>query len=146
MHSGSTVGDTHTNYGFRTGNTVLFGHRIARRPQLTQPSSRGGRDNLGVLGERLTGVESDALADELPDNLAAAMDSTGDEAAGFSPEEFVEWVREAEREQAAGLDVSAARLHVQAVLESLSQSVDGDVWNAIRSQLPSEYERLYETA
>jgi uncharacterized protein (DUF2267 family) len=101
---------------------------------------------LGVLGERLTGGEADALADELPDNLAAAMESTGDEAAGFSPDEFVEWVREAEREQAAGLDVSAARLHVQAVLESLSQSVDGDVWNAVRSQLPSEYERLYETA
>lgn len=99
---------------------------------------------LGVLGERLGGTETDALADELPENLAAALESSGDEAAGFSPEEFVEWVREAEREQVAGLDVSDTRLHVQAVLESLSQSVDGDVWNAVRSQLPSEYSRLYE--
>ncbi len=98
---------------------------------------------LGVLGERL-GTETDALADALPENLAAALESSGNEAAGFSPEEFVEWVREAEREQAAGLDVSDTRLHVQAVLESLSQSVDGDVWNAVRSQLPSEYSRLYE--
>lgn len=100
---------------------------------------------LSVLGERLRGEATDALADELPENFAASVESLGDEAAGFSPDEFVEWVREAEREQAAGLDVSTIRLHVQAVLESLSQSVDGDTWNVVRSQLPSEYERLYET-
>lgn len=97
---------------------------------------------LGVLGERLGG-EGDALAAELPDNLAAAMDTSG-EAAGFSPEEFVDWVREAEREQSADLDVSSARLHTQAVLKSLSQSVDGETWNEVRTQLPSEYERLYQ--
>lgn len=100
---------------------------------------------IGVLGERLSGG-ADSLADELPDNLAAALDSSGGEAAGFAPDEFVEWVREAEREQTATLDVSAARLHTQAVFESLSRSVDGDVWNEVRTQLPSEYDRLYQTA
>lgn len=100
---------------------------------------------LSVLGERLEGRQADILAEELPENLAAALDDPGNETAGFSPDEFVEWVREAEREQAAGLDVSAARLHVQAVFESLSGSVDGDVWNVVRSQLPSEYDRLYRT-
>lgn len=99
---------------------------------------------LGVLGERLGGAGSEALARELPENLAAALHTDGDEAAGFSPDEFVEWVREAEREQTADIDVSSARLHVQAVLESLSQSVDGAVWNDVSSELPSEYRRLYE--
>lgn len=100
---------------------------------------------LSVLGERLTEGQAGILADELPENLAVALDDPGDETAGFSPDEFVEWVREAEREQTADLDVSAARLHVQAVFESLSGSVDGDVWNVVRSQLPNEYERLYRT-
>jgi uncharacterized protein (DUF2267 family) len=96
---------------------------------------------LGVLGERLDTVE--ALADELPANLAAALDSAGAEAAGFTPEEFVDWVREAERETTTELDADEARLHTQAVFESLAQSVDGETWNAVRNQLPNEYERLY---
>ncbi|EMA39950.1 DUF2267 domain-containing protein [Halococcus hamelinensis] len=98
---------------------------------------------LGVLGERL-GDGADALTDELPANLATAMKNEGDEAAGFSPDEFVDWVREAEREQGASLDVSSARLHVQAVLESLERAVDGEAWNEVRSQLPDEYERLFK--
>ncbi|WP_049996088.1 DUF2267 domain-containing protein [Halococcus sediminicola] len=96
---------------------------------------------LGVLGERLNTIE--ALADELSANLAAALDSAGDEAAGFTPDEFVEWVREAEREKTTDLDADKARLHTQAVFESLSESVAGETWNAVRAQLPDEYERLY---
>ena len=96
---------------------------------------------LGVLGERLDTIE--ALADELPANLAAALDSAGDEAAGFTPDEFVEWVREAEREKTTDLDADDARLHTQAVFESLSQSVGGETWNAVKDQLPDEYDRLY---
>ena len=96
---------------------------------------------LGVLGERLDTIE--ALADELPANLAAALDSAGDEAAGFTPDEFVEWVREAEREKTTDLDADDARLHTQAVFESLAHSVAGETWNAVRTQLPDEYERLY---
>ncbi len=98
---------------------------------------------LGVLGERL-GSGTDALADELPANLATAVESEGDEAAGFSPDEFVDWVREAEREQGASLDVSSARLHVQAVFESLERAVGGEAWNEVRSGLPDEYERLFK--
>lgn len=96
---------------------------------------------LDVLGERLD--TTDALADELPENLAAALDSAGQEAAGFTPEEFVDWVREAEREKTTDVDVDRARLHTQAVLESLAQSVEGTTWNDVRGQLPDEYERLY---
>jgi uncharacterized protein (DUF2267 family) len=96
---------------------------------------------LSVLGERLDTV--DALVDELPENLAAALDSSGDEAAGFTADEFVDWVREAEREQTTALDADHARLHTQAVFESLAQSVGGETWNEVRTQLPDEYERLY---
>lgn len=94
-----------------------------------------------VLGERLD--TTDALADELTGNLAAALDGAGQEAAGFTPEEFVDWVREAVREKTTDIDVDRARLHTQAVLESLAQSVDGTTWNDVRGQLPDEYERLY---
>ena len=96
---------------------------------------------LDVLGERLD--TTDALADELPENLAAALDGAGQEAAGFTPGEFVDWVREAEREKTTDVDVDRARLHSQAVFESLAQSVDGTTWNDVRGQLPDEYERLY---
>jgi uncharacterized protein (DUF2267 family) len=89
---------------------------------------------LGVLGERLDTVES--LADELPENLAAALDSSGEEAAGFTADKFVDWVREAEREQTTDLDADDARLHTQAVFESLAQSVDGETWNEVRTQTP----------
>ena len=96
---------------------------------------------LGVLGERLDTIGT--LADELPENLAAALDGAGEEAAGFTPDEFVDWVREAEREKTTDLDADNARLHTQAVFESLAQSVGGETWNTVKSQLPDEYERLY---
>ncbi|WP_435077940.1 DUF2267 domain-containing protein [Halococcus sp. AFM35] len=97
---------------------------------------------LGVLGERLDTVET--LADELPENLAGALDGSGTEAAGFTADEFVDWVREAEREKTTDIDPDDARLHTQAVFESLAQSVDGETWNAVRTQLPDEYERLFQ--
>lgn len=53
-------------------------------------------------------------------------------------------MREAEREQGASLDVSSARLHVQAVFESLERAVGGEAWNEVRSGLPDEYERLFK--
>lgn len=101
---------------------------------------------LRVLGERIAGGQAEDLAGSLPDRFGAALTATGNEEAGqFPPDEFVERVREYEREQRAGLDVSSVRLHVLAVLESLAASIDGDAWHDVRTQLPAEYERLYRT-
>jgi uncharacterized protein (DUF2267 family) len=49
-----------------------------------------------------------------------------------------------EREQRADLSVDRTRLHVQAVLESLAEAIDGGVWHDVRTQLPTEYDRLYQ--
>jgi uncharacterized protein (DUF2267 family) len=97
---------------------------------------------LGVLGERLDTAES--LTDELPENLAGALGGLDAEAAGFTADEFVDWVREAEREKTTDIDPNNARLHTQAVFESLAQSADGETWNEVRTQLPDEYERLFQ--
>jgi uncharacterized protein (DUF2267 family) len=100
---------------------------------------------LRVLGERIARGQATELAAPLPENLRAALTGPQDEGAEqFPPEEFVERVREYEREQRADLSVDRARLHVQAVLESLAEAVDGDVWHDVRAQLPTEYERLYQ--
>jgi uncharacterized protein (DUF2267 family) len=100
---------------------------------------------LRVLGERIARGQAEDLAASLPENLGAALTGSQDEGAEqFPPEEFVERVREYEREQRADLSVDRARLHVQAVLESLAEAVDGDIWHDVRAQLPTEYERLYQ--
>lgn len=100
---------------------------------------------LRVLGERIAGGQAEELADRLPANLGDALTaSENQEATEFPPEEFVERVREHEREQKAGLEISTTRLHVQAVLESLAAAVNGEVWHDVRTQLPKEYTRLYE--
>jgi uncharacterized protein (DUF2267 family) len=101
---------------------------------------------LRVLGERIARGQARDLADSLPADLGDALTASGDEQADeFPPGEFVERVRDYEREQIAEIDVTATQLHVQAALESLAGSVDGGTWNDTRTQLPSEYSRLYET-
>ncbi|PSP89166.1 DUF2267 domain-containing protein [Halobacteriales archaeon QS_4_69_34] len=101
---------------------------------------------LRVLGERIARGQARDLADSLPADLGDALTASGDEQADeFPPGEFVERVRDYEREQIAEIDVTATQLHVQVVLESLAGSVDGGTWNDTRTQLPSEYSRLYET-
>lgn len=100
---------------------------------------------LRVLGERIARGQAEDLAARLPENLGAVLTAAENEAAAeFPPEEFVERVREYEREQKASLDVTASGLHVQAVLESLAASVDGDVWHDVRTRLPTEYDRLFQ--
>jgi uncharacterized protein (DUF2267 family) len=100
---------------------------------------------LRVLGERIAGGQAEDLAAVLPEDLGRALTAAEDESAEqFPPEEFVERVREYEREQRADLSVDRARLHVGAVIESLAETVDGDVWHDVRTQLPTEYERLYQ--
>ena len=100
---------------------------------------------LRVLGERIARRQATELAAPLPENSGAALTGSQDEGAEqFPSEEFVERVREREREQRADLSADGARLHVRAVLESLAEAIDGDVWHDVRTQLLTECERLYQ--
>jgi uncharacterized protein (DUF2267 family) len=110
-----------------------------------QKAMAATESTLRVLGERIARGQAEDLAAPLPENLGRALTAAEDERAEqFPPEEFVERVREHEREQRTDLSVDRTRLHVQAVLESLAEAVDGDVWHDVRAQLPTEYERLYQ--
>ena len=125
--------------------TVLRRRPVACGPRIARGGDRGGRSDLRVLGERIARGQAEDLAARLPENLGAVLTAAENEAAAeFPPEEFVERVREYEREQKASLDVTASGLHVQAVLESLAASVDGDVWHDVRTRLPTEYDRLFQ--
>ncbi|XVH30609.1 DUF2267 domain-containing protein [Haloferacaceae archaeon DSL9] len=101
---------------------------------------------LRVLSQRITHGQAEAIAAELPEGFKDTMreaDSTED-AEEFSPDEFVERVAERER-VTGGLDPDDARRHTEAVLTALRDELDEETWTDATSQLPAEFDRLYET-
>ncbi|WP_435361959.1 DUF2267 domain-containing protein [Haloarchaeobius sp. DFWS5] len=97
---------------------------------------------LRTLGQRISPGQAEDLADDLPEAFAEALlRDVGDDAASFSPAEFVDRVRAYEHEETS-LDASDADRHVGAVLAGLDESVDTHVWGETRSQLAAEFGKL----
>ena len=104
--------------------------RIARGPRFP----RGGDGGHGVDPPGARRADRPRAGHRarrpLPENSGAALTGSQDEGAEqFPSEEFVERVRE----QRADLSADGARLHVRAVLESLAEAIDGDVWHDVRT-------------
>jgi uncharacterized protein (DUF2267 family) len=96
---------------------------------------RASRATLMTLGERLAGDAPRHLAEQLPPEIAQYLRSEGmGRGEALSAQEFLRRVSERE-----GVDVDVARIHAQAVVEVLYETVlDAET----RSQLPVEYHFL----
>lgn len=95
---------------------------------------------LETLGERVSEGEMADLATYLPPEFAeVATTRSRERPPGFGVEEFVS--RVADRE---GVDEDAAESHARAVLDALSDAVADREFRRARTQLPDEYDALFE--
>jgi uncharacterized protein (DUF2267 family) len=98
---------------------------------------------LAVLSERLSHGQAEDLAEGLPNNLAEAVTQADGDADEFDADEFVQRVRQREDERDE-LDGNDAPTHIRSVLVSIAESTNNERWNDTLSQLPEDYQRLYE--
>jgi uncharacterized protein (DUF2267 family) len=92
---------------------------------------------LWTLGERITGGEARHVAAQLPPELQTPLTVAEEEAEGFSLDEFIR--RTAER---AGVDRSTADIGMAAVFTTLRDTLSGDGFNHMMSQLPMEFREV----
>lgn len=95
------------------------------------------RATLTTLGERVTGGEARRIAAQLSPELRTPLVIAEEEAEGFSLDEFIR--RTAER---AGTDRDTADIGMAAVLTTLRDTISGDDFSHMMSQLPLEFREL----
>lgn len=122
---------------------------------LTRVQQRGGPDDrehadaaakliLAALGQRLVGNEPHDLASQLPAELQdPLLRPTGEAETGDDLDDFLR--RIADRE-GRDCDTEQALTHARAVLGTIAGFVSAGEVNDLRSQLPSGYAPLFETA
>ena len=122
-----------------------FVRSVRQQSDLTtdEQARRAARATLVTLSERISHGAAEDLAEQLPTGIQDVLhaDSTEDPEP-FSPDEFVERVEDRERE-VPELNGTHSRRHVEAVLTTLQDQAP-EPFEAAVSQLPNEYERLYE--
>ena len=94
---------------------------------------------LSTLSERISGGEAKDLAAQLPEELKEPIQRSGEEAEGFSFEEFLQRVGERE-----GVNTDSAREHASVVIMVLRDAVTGGQLDDIRAQLPQEFAPLFQ--
>src|SRR5260370_42086954 len=104
-------------------------------------AERATRATLETLAERLAGGEAKDLAAQLPleiaEHLRGQWSALGER---FSLDEFFRRVSLRE-----GVDLSDAVFHARAVIEVLSEAVSRGEMDDVRAQLPTEFDRLFES-
>ena len=104
-------------------------------------AERATRATLETLAERLAGGEAKDLAAQLPleiaEHLRGQWSALGER---FSLDEFFRRVSLRE-----GIDLSDAVFHARAVIEVLSEAVSRGEMDDVRAQLPTEFDRLFES-
>ncbi len=106
-----------------------------------EEAQRATRATLEILAQRLAGGEPQDLASQLPPELAEHMRHEGEETSNpFSLDEFFERVNE----QDSGVDLPETAYHARVVIEVLGDAVTQGVMEHVRSQLPDEYDPLFE--
>jgi uncharacterized protein (DUF2267 family) len=93
---------------------------------------------LRTLGERLSSGATSDLAEYLPEEPAAALE-TDSEPESFGPDKFL--ARIAER---AGVEEACAERAIRATTAALETAAAGSEYRDVRQQLPSEYGTLFQ--
>jgi|GEM_PF-6432943 len=107
-----------------------------------EQAARAAKLTLSTLAERLTLGAAEGLAAELPAGFRDPLRQTDADPESFPPDEFVDRV-EARQREFPELTQAQSRRHVEAVLSTLRDQTPEAFETAV-SQLPNEYERLYE--
>lgn len=106
-----------------------------------EEAERATRATLQTLAERLAGGEPQDLASQLPPELAEQMRYEGEETSQrLSLDEFFERVSERDGD----VDLPRAVYHARVVMAVLQDAVTQGVIDDVRSQLPAEFETLFE--
>ncbi len=104
-------------------------------------AERATRATLETLAERLAGGEAKDLAAQLPleiaEHLRGQWSALGER---FSLDEFFRRVSLRE-----GVELSDAVFHARAVIEVLNEAVSRGEMDDVRAQLPTEFDRLFES-
>ena len=119
-----------------------FTGQVQHRLELssTGQAVRAIRAVLTPLGERLQEGEATDLAGPLPMEIDQFL-LQADSGQRFSFDEFVGRVAEIE---GADADRSDAAYHAQAIVALLAEVVPGGEMDQVRSQLPDDYDDLFE--
>ena len=94
--------------------------------------------NLEALGECISGGEARNLADQLPKEIKEPLEQASEDAKVCSLETFLRRVGEKE-----GVDAGTATDHASAVMSVLGEAASGGELEAIRAQLPQEFDVLF---
>lgn len=119
-----------------------FFETVAQRGDLeSTEAARGATDaTLRAFGEHVSRGQAENVADELPDGLAEAMTDLSTE----HPEEITLDAFVAQVAAAEDADEATAAEHVRAVMSVLAETVGHDELRDARSQLPNEFDSLFE--
>jgi len=122
-----------------------FVRSVRQQSDLTtdEQARRTAVATLETLSERISRGAAEDIADRLSTGIRDGLHADSSEnPESFSPDEFVERVADREREFPE-LSQTHSRRHVEAVLTTLQEAAPEPFEQAV-SQLPNEYERLYE--
>jgi uncharacterized protein (DUF2267 family) len=98
------------------------------------------RATLEALGQRISQEEADHLASELPQEIGVYLREAGN-AEKFDLDEFFKRVNESERKS---VDLADSVHHARSVISVLQDAVSKGEMGDIRSQLPEEFDPLFE--
>jgi uncharacterized protein (DUF2267 family) len=101
-------------------------------------ASRAIVSTLETLGECITGEEARNLADQLPKEIKEPLQQASEDAKACSLETFLRRISEKE-----GVDAGMATDHASAVMSVLTEAASGGELEAIRAQLPQEFNALF---
>ncbi|MFC6905448.1 DUF2267 domain-containing protein [Halalkalicoccus tibetensis] len=107
------------------------------------------RATLQTLAERIEEGQATNLAAQLPDELARYLEEDADTTDSFDFQEFVSRVAERDENLADGDEDdarSAAALHARVVTDVLEEAITEGQLEDVHSQLPDEYDELFELA
>ena len=93
---------------------------------------------LEVLGECIPGEEARNLADQLPKEIKEPLYQASEDAKVCSVETFLRRISEKE-----GVNAGMATDHASAVMSVLGEAASGGELEAIRAQLPQEFDALF---
>lgn len=110
-------------------------------PIETNDAARSVADaTLRTLGERITDGQVEEVAPALPDAFAEPLtEASPGEAEEFGLEEFADRVSDR-----AGVEAEDVTVHARAVVTAASIAVDEDELENVQSQLPSEFDVVFE--
>ncbi len=111
----------------------------AQMPSI-EDALKATRATLSTLAERLGGEEPRHLAAQLPVELKNFLEGpSSGMGERFDSDEFLHRISEKE-----GIDLPVAVYHTRVVLEVLGEAVSPGEMSDVKSQLPKDYQRLFE--